>query len=378
MKVLTFLTHPIQYQYPLLATLQHSGAVNLEVCYYTSYDGTGSTDPGFGREVVWDVPVRPPSFRQFHAWGERGAPEPARTFSPASVMHAFRSRPDVVLLHSGLHAGDLAILAACRVRRTPTVCRPETLSERSPGTPTFRARSRILRSVDVLCAIGSRSLCRLLQAGVPEARITLSPYTVDVERFAFARRLTRQDARARVGIPDGLPVVLFAGKLTENKRSLDLVRAMRLLDAPARLVVAGAGELHDGVAAEAQRARIPFTDLGFVNQSQIPCVYRAANVLALPSEAETWGLAINEAMACGTPAVCSEGVAAADDLVRPLSEQLVHTTGDEKALAVALGYALSAPSELERRVLDRIDHWTYRETVAGLLRAFDLAVSAHG
>jgi glycosyltransferase involved in cell wall biosynthesis len=218
----------------------------------------------------------------------------------------------------------------------------------------------------------------LLEAGVPEGRITLSPYTIDVERFAFARRLTRQAARARVGVPDGLPVVLFAGKLTEHKRPIDLVRAMRLLDAPARLVVAGTGELHDRVAAEARQARIPFTDLGFVNQSEIPCVYRAANVLALPSESETWGVAVNEAMACGTPAVCSGGVAAADDLVRPLSEKLIHTTGDEKALAAALGYALSSSSELERGVLERIDHWTIRESVAGLLRAFDVAVSARG
>jgi glycosyltransferase involved in cell wall biosynthesis len=374
-KVLTYVTHPVQYQTPLFAALEDSGVVDLEICYYTGYDGQGSRDPGFGREVVWDIPLRPSNSRQFHAWGERGAPETARTFSPGAVIHAVRSRPDVVLLHQGFHAGDLAVLAACRARRIPVVCRPETLSERPRGTRGFVARSWLVRSLNAVCAIGSRAHGRLVEAGMSEARITLSPYTVDVERFKLVRRVSRHDARARIGVPEGLPVILFAGKLTDRKRPLDLVRAMGRLDAPARLVIAGAGELHDRVLAEVSQARIPIIDLGFVNQSQIPYVYRAADVLAMPSSWEPWGLAVNEAMACGTPAVCSTGVAAGDDLVQPLSDQLVHPTGDEEALAAALRFALSDnQGGLECAAVERIDRWTYREAVAGLLEAFDVAV----
>jgi hypothetical protein len=72
--VVTFVTHPVQYQYPLLLALERSGGADLDVCYYTGYDGRGSTYPGFEHEVVWDIPARPATFRQFHAWGERGAP----------------------------------------------------------------------------------------------------------------------------------------------------------------------------------------------------------------------------------------------------------------------------------------------------------------
>jgi glycosyltransferase involved in cell wall biosynthesis len=141
-------------------------------------------------------------------------------------------------------------------------------------------------------------------------------------------------------------------------------------------LISGTGVLRDRVVAEARHENVPISELGFVNQSLMPEVYRAADVLALPSSWEPWGLVVNEAMACGTPAVCSTGVSAADDLVLPVSEQLVHPTGDEKALAAALSYALSSPSGLERRVIRQIDHWTYREAVDGLLQAFDVAVSA--
>jgi glycosyltransferase involved in cell wall biosynthesis len=378
-KILTFVTHPIQYQYPLFTELAETDSVEVEVCYYTTYDGRGSVDPGFGHEVVWDVPVEGAQYRHFRAWGERGAPESARTFSPAAVAHALRSRPDVVLLHSALHAGDLAVLAACRARGVPTVCRPETLSDREQGTPRFLVRSRILRSVDALCAIGTRARSRLIEAGVPDYRVVMSPYTVDVDRFAESRAVRREAARARVGIPEALPVVLFAGKLVDRKRPLDVVRALRLLEQPARLVIAGCGQLGDEVIAEARRLRIPLTQLGFVNQSEIPYVYRAADVLVLPSEWEPWGLAVNEAMAAGTPTICSTGVSAGDDLVRPVSEALVHPIGDEAAIATALSYVLSVPSkDLERRVTERIDQWTYREAVAGLLEACDMAVAAHG
>jgi glycosyltransferase involved in cell wall biosynthesis len=206
----------------------------------------------------------------------------------------------------------------------------------------------------------------------------MSPYTVDVGRFALSRALTRQQARASVGIPDDQPVVLFVGKLTERKRPLDLVRAMRLIGSPARLVIAGSGPLASRVAAEARRENIPLTELGFINQSRIPCVYRAADVVALPSTWEPWGLAVNEAMATGTTPVCSAGVSAADDLVGPVSERLIHPVGDVPALADALSYALANRSGLEAGVMDRIEGWTYRESVAGILQAFQLAISAHG
>jgi glycosyltransferase involved in cell wall biosynthesis len=377
MRVLTFSTHPIQYQYPLFMSLASRDVIDLEICYYTGYDGSAGKDPGFGRSVVWDIPVRPGNFRQFRAWGERGCPEPTRTFSPGSVFYALRSRPDVVLLHSGLHAGDLAVLAACRARGIPVVCRPETLSYRRHGSSMFKARSWVLRSADALCAIGSRARQRLMEAGVPETRIVMSPYSIDVERFGVTRELTRREARAFIGIPDDLPVVLFAGKLTERKRPLDVVKALSLASFPARLVIAGTGQLSTRVWAEVERHHIPCTDLGFVNQSRIPYVYRAANVVVLPSDWEPWGLAVNEAMACGTPAVCSTGVASGDDLVQPIDPRLVHPVGDPQSLAVALTHAISDETgELERRVVDRIDHWTQREAVDGLVRAFDLAGAA--
>ena len=67
-----------------------------------------------------------------------------------------------------------------------------------------------------------------------------------------------------------------------------------------RILIAGSGELEPALRQIASESGIPATFLGFRNQSELPAVYAAADLLVLPSDGlETWGLVVNEAMACG-------------------------------------------------------------------------------
>jgi glycosyltransferase involved in cell wall biosynthesis len=73
---------------------------------------------------------------------------------------------------------------------------------------------------------------------------------------------------------------------------------------------------------------------GFLNQSQIVDAYVAADCLVLPSDArETWGLVVNEAMVCSRPAVVSDAVGCAPDLVRPGRSGEVFPLGDTQTLS---------------------------------------------
>ena len=86
--------------------------------------------------------------------------------------------------------------------------------------------------------------------------------------------------------------------------------------------------------------------LGFQNQSALPAVYRAADVLVLPSDAtETWGLVANEALACRTPVVVSQACGCAPDLARA-GAGASFPAGDVSALARALAGVLSRPRDL--------------------------------
>src|SRR5262249_9397552 len=129
--------------------------------------------------------------------------------------------------------------------------------------------------------------------------------------------------------------VLFAGKLEAVKRPLDAVRAVARLGPRARLLIAGAGSLADALRAEAARTGARGAGAGFLNQSEMPRAYAAADCPVLPGR-EAWGLVVNEALATGLPCVVSDGVGSAADLVVPSETGETFAIGDVDALAAAI------------------------------------------
>ena len=92
--------------------------------------------------------------------------------------------------------------------------------------------------------------------------------------------------------------------------------------------------------------------MGFVNQSELPAVYASADLLVLPSDGqETWGLVVNEAMACGIPAVVSDAVGCGPDLIEPGRTGAIFPFGDMAALTAAIRNVLSFDPEQTRRHL---------------------------
>ncbi|HXO75524.1 MAG TPA: glycosyltransferase family 4 protein, partial [Puia sp.] len=123
--------------------------------------------------------------------------------------------------------------------------------------------------------------------------------------------------RNKLGLLDNEVVVLFAGKLEPKKDPYFLLRlAASLKREDVRFLIVGNGVLEAEIKkmAEADR-RILFLD--FQNQQLMPVIYRVGDIFILPSRGpgETWGLAINEAMACSRPVMVSGKTGGGPDLV---------------------------------------------------------------
>jgi glycosyltransferase involved in cell wall biosynthesis len=233
----------------------------------------------------------------------------------------------------------------------------------------------MVRGSDACLSTSSVAQDVLQDLGVPPQRIFPAPYAVDNERFmarAAALAPERSQLRARLGVSPDLPVVLCVAGMVPVKRQQDLIEALARLDVPAQLVLVGSGPLLEDVRAYCQQ-RLPNALLpGFVNQSALPEYYVAADIFALPSEAETFGLVVNEAMCFGLPIVASSGVAATRDLVRPGDNGFVFPPGDVQALASYLETLLTDPDRRRRfgeRSREIIAGWGYDATISGILSA---------
>jgi glycosyltransferase involved in cell wall biosynthesis len=328
MRVAAVLTHPIQYYAAWFRWIAaHSRAIDLHVIYASS-PTPRQQGVGFDRALSWDVPltegyrstiVRParPTDR-FDSQHFRGldVPEIDRALAEA--------RPDVVVVFGWYSVTLARAVKTARRLKIPVLYHGDSNLQSAPGgwrRPLWVARTRWrLRQYDGCLSVGTRSAAWLRYFGVPDDRIFAAPHAVDNLRFAEAAAWRRSPERRRelrgaLGVPADAFVVLFAGKLEPKKRPLDLVRAAHAMTDRPHLLVAGSGPLEEEMRAAAGQLGVGLTLRGFVNQSQMPGMYAAADCLALPSDArETWGLVVNEALASGLPCVMSDQVGCAPDL----------------------------------------------------------------
>ena len=160
----------------------------------------------------------------------------------------------------------------------------------------------------VIC--GSQGERRLLieQYGVSPARAVQVPCGVDTEHF---RPMPRGRARRRLGLAPDEPVVLYVGRIEPLKGIDILLRAAAETEARFRLLVVGGDGKDERRKAELRRladelgigGRVVFQDA--VPHAELPFYYNAADICAVPSYYESFGLVALEAMACGVPVVAS-------------------------------------------------------------------------
>lgn len=370
-------SHPIQYQAPLYRALTRSGQVDLEVLFLSDFGVAPSFDPGFDRVVRFDAELT-------EGFAHRFVPKlgrkdeigpPFGLVNPALVRTLRSERYDAVAVQGYAQVSDWIAFAAASVTGARLLLRGETAAPTADEETSWRWRVKrrmlvpVIRRADACLAIGQRNAEFYRRLGARPDQIVSAPYTVDNAHFSSggeAGRRSRGCRLRRLGLDPDVPVVLFAAKLIPRKRVLDLVAAMDQLGGAASLVVIGDGEQRGAVAALAE-GRPWMRALGFVNQSQLPAWYGTAEIVVLPSDKETWGLTINEAMAGGAVPVVSDAVGCGPDLVAGGAGR-VFPVGDVTALASSIRSLLD-PGELERARTEsgrRIRRYDLGATVAGI------------
>ena len=385
-------SHVVQYSSPTFRQIASDARIDLLVAYCSMQGAEPGIDPGFGVKVSWDT-----SLLEGYPWVyvSNRAPRPGlgRFFgliNPGLWKLIREGHFDAVLVSGYFYASAWICIVAAKWYGVPLMFITDSHSLRSWAARSkwkVRIKKAMVRRIfslgKILLALSSGGVEHLEALGFSRESVVLTPYVVDNDWWAEqAAKIDRNAVRAAWRIPSNASVALFCAKLQPWKGPLDLLEAFARANVPdSYLVFAGDGSLRSSLEQRAAEMgvvnRVRF--LGFMNQSQLPPVYCASDVLVLPSHYEPFGLVVNEAMLCGCPVAVSDRVGARFDLVRPGENGFVFPVGDVDAL-VAILKDILPDSEKQARMgaaaRQRMTTWSPHEFADSVVRAVNLA-SAH-
>lgn len=377
MRLAVVASHPVQYYAPLFRELARR--VDLTVFYGHAATAQDQAQAGFGVGFSWDVDLLSGYRSEFltNVATRPGLSHFRGVDTPEIRWRLRTGNFDALMLMGWNLKCFLQALFHAKVIGLPVMVRGDSHLE-TPRSALKTAIKRMLyphfmRQFDVALVVGTRNRAYWAHYGYPAARMFDAPHCVD--NAFFASRATpeaRAALRGRLGIAPDTRVVLFAGKLVPFKRPLDLVQAVahvRSQKIDLHILVAGAGPLENDMRARAEDLGVPLHCLGFCNQSAMPAAYAAADLLVLSSNGqETWGLVVNEALACGTPALVSDAVGCAPDVAEVLGAQVIFPLADVAELAARMADALDDPPH--RSVIVRAaERFSIRAAVEGIVKA---------
>lgn len=388
-RLLIVASHPVQYAAPVFRLIAQHPRIDLCVAYCSMQGAEPHQDPEFGVEVAWDVELlegyrweQPPNRSPWPGIGSFWG-----LINPGLWALIRKGRYDAVVLLTGYVCASFWIaLAAAKASRTPVLFGTDAHELRSRDNRKWKLSlkrafwPRLFRLADIVIVPSSGGVELMRDLGIPNDRIALTPYTVNnrwwIEQSA---RVDPETIRRCWDVPASVPVVLFCAKLQPWKRPMDVLKAFaRLSLNDTHLVFAGEGPLRTDLTREAERLevkqRVRF--LGFVNQSALPGIYTAADLMVLPSEHEPFGVVVNEAMLCGCPVVVSDRVGARFDLIREGETGTVFPFGDIDALSAAMQRLLATPSQLRamsQKARKRMESWAPEDNISSLVAAIERA-----
>jgi glycosyltransferase involved in cell wall biosynthesis len=368
-KLAVISTHPIQYYAPLFRQLSARDQIDLHVFYGWKGPSSGDYDPGFDEDVTWDIPLLA---GYQHTFLENESNDPGThhfrgIVTPNLVPSIEAWRPDAVLVFGWNFWSHFRAIRYFHGRLPIFFRGDSTLIDEKPGLRRWSRRlflRWVYRHVDHALYVGQNNRAYFKVHGFSDDQLNWVPHAVDNARFADASGAEQKARqwRSEIGIPGDASTVLFAGKLGAKKAPDVLVDAfLGLEDNQSHLVMVGSGPMEGELKSRSGgHPRVHF--LGFQNQSRMPVVYRLGDVFVLPSRGpgETWGLAVNEAMACSRPVVVTSKVGCAPDLVDKSNGRVV-APENVGALARALKELMSDPKRLRamgRCSVERIRKWS--------------------
>ena len=324
------------YRIPVFNALARQKGIELHVIFLAETDPTQRRWLVYKDEIEFSYQVLPVWRRRWsggHILVNRGTCAALERFRPNSILCGGYNYPAFwqALTWAKFHSVHFAAWIESTSR-----------DQRNPSVLAEFIKRRFVRNCSSFAVPGKSSFAYVRSMGVPAERIHRAPNAVDNRRFANLARSVRERAaqcRAELGLPQRYFV--YAGRVTREKGVFQLLEAYTRLEPELRaqvgLVLVGEETARNELMKNAEKV-YPGTVVfpGFAQRDQLAAFYALAEVLVFPTLSDTWGLVVNEAMACGLPIIASDVAGCVADLVQGGENGYVIPSGDVGKLAEAM------------------------------------------
>lgn len=374
-KLAIITTHPIQYNAPWFRLLAQRGRIDVKI-FYTWGESVlkKKYDPGFGKIIEWDIPLLDGYTYEFV---ENISPSPGSHHfkgidNPHLITQIEKWNPDAVLVFGWAFKSHLKLLRYFKGKKPVFFRGDSTLLDEPKGFSLKNIVRQIFlrwvyRHIDMALYVGSANKSYFKKMGIKEHQLIAAPHAIDNIRFAQDRKEEANQFRLSIGVREEDILILFAGKLESKKNPQILLEAFNNAHLPPSVHCLFVGNGSEEMklkkqVEEGQIKNVHFID--FQNQSDMPVVYQSADLFCLPSRGpgETWGLAINEAMAAGCAVLVSDQCGGAEDLIEYGANGFIFKSGDIESLQHFLKNMVSDKILLKKMGMQsqqRIQKWNY-------------------
>lgn len=370
-KLAIITTHPIQYYAPVFKLLAANKRLNIKVYYTRGEETLQQFDPGFGKVISWDIPLLEGYSYQ---WVQH----------QDLIAQVASWQPDALLVYGWPFKGHLKCLRFFK-NKIPLYFRGDsTLLNEATGLKKLLRKlflSWIYKHVDHAFYVGSHNKAYFKKYGLKDHQLSFAPHAIDNTRFEDEQASSVKELRASLNLSKDDILILYAGKFDPVKNVASLLSAFINMNNPtAHLLLVGNGAEETNLKQQAQQstlsANIHF--ISFQNQSRMPVFYQAADLFCLLSISETWGLAVNEAMACSKAILVSDKVGCAVDLIKDgyngrtfKAQSLASLT---QQLELLINQGKDGLKQMGTNSKQIISHWTFQKQVD----AIESTVIKHG
>jgi glycosyltransferase involved in cell wall biosynthesis len=365
-------THPIQYYAPVFQRLANE--IQLKVFYTEGKNRNHKFDHGFKRSVAWDIPLLD---GYDHEFLENIAKDPGThhfkgIINPSAIQRINNYQPDIILVYGWGWSSHLNIIRKFHKNKIVCFRGDSTLLDNRISLKNLLRRiflTWVYKHVDVAFYVGQANKAYFESNGLKENQLIWAPHSIDNNRFSAQLNNKAIEIRTELGIKEDEILILFAGKLEEKKNPMLLLNAFAKLNQPStHLLFVGNGNLEQQLKEEGQKLKLEKLHfLDFQNQSIMPSIYQATDIFCLPSKGpgETWGLAVNEAMAAGKSILVSDKVGCAIDLVTPEVGYIFRSEdlNDLEQKLIALTKTKAKLKQMGKSAFEQIQNWSFEVQV---------------